>query len=85
MGCARSAMRRDATAGHLASVLVAATEDQEHTAAPDIESAKVPFIDHDGKSEEAGVEIQRAGKVVDFQAGFQKADGWIGRLSHGKS
>ncbi len=78
-------MRRDAAARHLAAMLVAATEDQEHAAARDIEGAKVAFIDHDGKSEEAGVEIQRAGKVVDFQAGFQKADGWKRRLSHGKS
>lgn len=75
-------MWRDATAGHLASVLVAATENQQHAAARDVERTEVPFIDHDREAKEPGVEIQRAGQVVDFQAGFQKADGW-GAVRHG--
>lgn len=77
-------MRRDAAAGHLATVLVAATEDQQYAAARDIERAEVAFIDQDGEPEEPGVKIQRAGKVVDFQAGFQETDRLRGRRDHGK-
>lgn len=83
MGGSRASMGRDASASHLASMLVASAKDQKYAAACDIERAKVAFIDHDREAKETGIEIQRTGQVIDFQAGFQEPYGWRERR-HGK-